>query len=159
MKMRRLIIVMTFIAFMIVPQFALGGDVDDLKAAQEKIIEAWNKLDALTLTSAVYLGAVFFEHDAAFPSISYLANLTEEQRSEMAKTAFNDMEYITLTPYNLQYKVVGNTGIVWGHSSMSTKPKGEPVSTQVSRYTSTWIKSDGKWYILCTHISAIPSGN
>ena len=154
--MRRIFITLTVIALLFVPQFASAGDVDDLKAAQDKIIEAWNKLDALTLTSAVYNGAVFFEYDAAFPSISSIPDMTPEQRAEMAKNAFNDMEYISLTPYNLQYKVVGNTGIVWGHSSMSTKPKGEPVSTQNSRYTATWVKSDGKWYILCTHISAIP---
>ena len=154
--MRRILISLTVIALLCVPQFAAGDDVADLKAAQEKVIQGWNKLDAIALTSAVYSGAVFFEYDAAFPSISYLGNMTPEQRAEMAKTAFNDVEYISLTPYNLQYKVVGNTGIVWGHSSMSTKPKGQPVSTQNSRYTSTWIKSDGKWFILCTHISAIP---
>ena len=155
--MKRLLISMTVLTLLIIPQFAAGDDVADLKAAQEKVIEAWNKLDAVNLNSAVYPGAVFFEYDSPFPGISSTTRMTPEQLAEMAKNAFSNIEYISLTPYNLQYRVVGNTGIVWGHSTMSTKPKGEPVSTQNSRYTSTWIKSDGTWYIFCTHISAIPS--
>ena len=158
--MRRILTIITIFAFLIVPQVSSADDVDDLRAAQEKSIEAWNKLDVLNLLSLVYpTGAVLFEHDSAFPSISAPADMTREQREAMAKTAFNDVEYISLTPYNLQYKVVGNTGIVWGHSSMSIKPKGEPARTQFSRFTSTWIKSDGKWLLLSMHESAIPTGN
>jgi len=158
--MRRILISLTVIVLLFIPQFASADDLADLKAAQEKVIQAWNKLDALTLISAVYpAGAIVFDYDAAFPSISSTAGMTQEQLEAVTKNAFNDLEYVSLTPYNLQYKVVGTTGIVWGYSSMSTKPKGEPVRTQNSRYTSTWVKSDGKWYVICTHISAIPTGD
>ena len=155
--MKRLLISMTILALLIVPQFALGDDMGDLKATYEKAIQAWNNLDAETIASMVYPGAVSFDYDAAFPGPT--TEITQEQRANMLKTWFNNVEYISISPYNLQYKVVGNTGIIWGHGSMSIKMKGEPAHTLHQRITTTWIKSNGKWFMLIAHNSAIPPSN
>lgn len=155
--MKRLLISFTIFVTLVIPQFAMGDDVADLKATQAKVVQAWNTLDSQTLASVVYPGSVSFDYDAAFPGVTP-DNITPEQLAAMLKASLSNVEFVSLNPYNLQYKVVGNTGIIWGHSSMLIKPKGEPPVRQISRYSSTWVKSNGKWLMLSTHLSAIPSG-
>ena len=46
--MKRLVLSITLLTLLVVPQVSLGGDVDDLKAAYEKAVQAWNNLDAET---------------------------------------------------------------------------------------------------------------
>ena len=41
--MKRLLVSIAALALLVVPQFVLGSDLDDLKAAHEKIIKAYNK--------------------------------------------------------------------------------------------------------------------
>jgi hypothetical protein len=72
---------------------------------------------------------------------------------------FDTLESLTRTPINLQYRVVGNTGIVWGYETLTYKPKDGPMKTIQSRVTATYTKSGGKWLLLTRHESAIPSGD
>ena len=60
---------------------------------------------------------------------------------------------------DMEYAVVGNTGIVWGHASGVFKPKDGPVVTVFSRESYTYVKSGGKWLLLSLHNSRIPSGD
>jgi hypothetical protein len=156
--MKRLLISMTILALLVVPQFASGGDVDDLKATVAKIIQAQDALDAEAVASIVYPGGVNYARDAAFPYVAPMEN-TQAVVTELLKMEFDSLEFISVNTYNMQYRVVGNTGIVWGHSSASYKIKGEPIKTTHQRGTSTWVKSDGKWHMIMNHVSAIPPGD
>jgi ketosteroid isomerase-like protein len=156
--MKRLLISMTILGLLIVPQFALGSDVDDLEAADQKLVQAWNSLDVETLASLISQGAVSYGPGDAFPIVAPMVS-THAERAESLKMYLENTEYIFMNPYNIQSRVFGNTGIVWGHVTVSGKAKGEPVQTSHLRYTSTWIKSDGKWLIVMNHYSAIPPGD
>lgn len=153
--MKRLLISITALTLLIVPQFALGSDLDDLKAAYEKIIQAWNNFDADTIASMEYPGTVNYFCVYAFPDVAPMEN-TQERVAKSLKTFFDNVESFSVTPYNIQYRVIGNTGIIWGHFTMNEKQKGENLKTWYVRTTSTWIKSDGKWYVIMTHNSTIP---
>lgn len=152
--MKRLFITLTIFAFVVVPQFAFGSDVDDLKAANEKVIQAYNSLDAETIAAMQYPGNVSYGYLDAFPNV---AN-TVADSLEKLKMLFSQVEFLQVIPHNNQYKVVGNTGIIWGHYSVNYKAKGEPLQTQHARITATWVKKDGKWYGIMVHHSAIPTG-
>lgn len=153
--MRRLFIVLTIIALILIPQFAFASDRDDLRAAYEQIIQAWNNLDADTIASMDYPGRVNYLCVSAFPDVAPMKN-TQEQDAKSLKTFFNNVESLSVIPYNIQYRVVGNTGIVWGHITINEKQKGERTKTWYARTTSTWIKSDGKWHVIMTHNSTLP---
>lgn len=156
--MKRLLISMTILALLIVPQFALGSDVDDLKAADLKLIEAVTSLNAEALASLMYPGAVIYDTNEAFPLVMPMEN-TQVFVTQIVKDFFNSLEYLDMYHYNPQYRVVGNIGLVWGHDTVSVKEKGEPALREHSRFTDIWIKSDGKWYMIMSHSSAIPSGD
>lgn len=154
--MRRLFVAMTIVALLVVPQFALSGEVDDLMAAHQKFMQAWNTLDAETIASLTSQGAVVYNPNAAFPLVGPRES-TQAERAEYMKYFLQNTESMSITPYNVQYRVFGNTGIAYGHLTISSKQKGEQSHTAHIRYTSTWIKSDGKWLIVMYHDSAIPS--
>jgi ketosteroid isomerase-like protein len=69
------------------------------------------------------------------------------------------LEWLKITLIDYKYRVIGNTGIMWGYFMEEVKPKDGPVSTVYSRVTNTWIKSDGRWRVILAHDSAIPSGD
>ncbi len=156
--MRRILIAMTIITLLVVPQFALAGDADDLKAAYEKLVNAWNTGDGDTIASMIYPGAVNMGAGEPFPSLAPMKD-TKAQVAQSMKMTFDSVDFIRLTPYNLQYRVVGNTGIIWGFFTSNYKPKGQPATTSHVRVTATYIKLDGNWFCLSNHMSAIPLGN
>lgn len=150
--MKRLLISLAFSAMLIVPQFALGSDLDDFKAFSSRIIDAWNSLDAEGIISTHYPpGAIIFERDNPFPSTQ-----TKEEAVAGLKMWFTTIEFLKITPYDVHYKVVGDTGVVWGYYTANFKPKGGPIETGYARYTMTAVKSGGKWQVLMVHESAIP---
>ena len=154
-KMKRLFISITILALLFVPQFALGTDLDDLKATYEKVIQAWNNFDADTIASMDYPGRVNYFCLYAFPDVAPMEN-TQEHIAKSLKKFFDNIESFSVTPYNIQYRVIDNTGIVWGYFTMIEKQKGELTKTWYVRTTSTWMKSNGKWYSIMTHNSRIP---
>ena len=156
--MKRLFTTLTIIALLVIPQFALGDDVEDLKAAYEKGIQAYDSLDTEALASMVHQGMVSYGYNAAFPNVMPMKD-TKEYAARGMKMEFSNLEYIHIAPYNMQYRVIGDTGIVWGHYTAYYKPKGEPLGIQHARITSTWIKKDGKWHMVMSHSSAIPPSN
>ena len=155
--MRRLLICISILSFIVAPKVILAADEDDLKAANLKLFHAWDSLDAETLASLISQGAVGYNPDAAFPIVGPMKS-TQAERTEYLTTYLQNMERVFMNPYNIQGRVFGNTGILWGHVTVSVKQKGEPGQTWYLRYTSTWIKSDGQWHIIMNHYSAIPSG-
>jgi ketosteroid isomerase-like protein len=155
--MKRLMISVAALLLLVVPQLAFGTDLDDLKAADAQATKAFNSLDAATIASTVYPGGVYFGATDAFPTLVATEN-TVAQHTNLLKTLFGSLDYLFVVPYNIQYKVVGNTGIVWGHETVLSKAKGGQAQTRHYRVTTTWVKSDGKWMVFMVHQSAIPSG-
>jgi len=153
--MKRLIISVAALVLLVAPQLALGSDVDDLKAANEQLTKAFIARDAAAIASMIHPGAVNFE--SAFPLIAPEQD-TVAQLTNFYKAILGSLEYLIVLPYNTQYKVVGNTGIVWGHNTVYEKAKGEKAQTIYERTTVTWVKSGGKWLVLMAHSSPLPSG-
>ena len=138
--MKRLLISVGALVLLVAPQLILGADLDDLKAANERMVKAANSLDAAAIASMIHPGFVLFGRDSAFALVAP----TEPKQAEatlrtLLQNGFATAESLNTTPVNTQYRVIGNTGIVWGYSTVVTKPKGGPLQTTQSRVTWTWI--------------------
>ena len=154
--MRRAVLTLAAIAVLIVPA-ARAGDVDDLKAAQEALIEADNKRDISAILASGHDEFVVYGPNAVFPDDSKGRSKADRQQS--LGNFFADRERFSLTLINPQYRVVGTTGIVWGHAGIVEKLKDGPPETRTLRFLITWVKSGDKWLQLARHASAVPSGN
>ena len=154
--MRPVVLTLVAIAVLIVPA-ARAGDVDDLKAAGEAYIEALNKQDISALLASRHDDYVSYGPNAVFPRDR--KGQSQADRRQGWENFFANFERFTITLINPQHRVVGTTGIGWGHYRSVVKRKDGPQETRTRRFIGTWVKSGGKWVQLAAHLSAVPSGN
>ncbi len=155
--MRPVVLTLAAIALLIVPTTARAADVDDLKAAEEAYVAAFNKQDVSAILASQHDEFVSYGPNAVFPNDRKGRSKADLQQGLENFLAIR--ERFTITPINPQYRVVGTTGLVWGHERIVRKLKDGPQGTIRVRYIRTWVNSGGKWLRLASHLSAVPSGN
>jgi ketosteroid isomerase-like protein len=128
------------------------ADLDDLKATFEQIVGAIGRRDATTYSSH------WHEQMVAFPPFSPFPIDGKATLRQLAEANFANSESVTFAPINPQCRVIGTTGIVWGHTALSIKPKDGPLATTFARFTFVFVKEGGKWLEAAVHVSQLPSG-
>ena len=62
-----------------------------------------------------------------------------------------------MTEYKPDYRVIGNTGLVWGHFEEIVMNKETGIGKRRPRkFSYTYVKSEGQWKIAVFHASPIP---
>jgi hypothetical protein len=131
---------------------ALAADVDDLKATYQKALMQYNNKD-----DAWFSG--FHDKSVSFHPTAPFALDGNTQNELAVKKFWDSVDSTVFQPLNPQYRVIGDIGLVWGNYAFANKPKDGGMRTTYGRFTTTCMKSDGKWLIVSTHYSAMPSGN
>jgi ketosteroid isomerase-like protein len=105
------------------------ADVDDLKTTFEQVVGAICRRDAGAYSN------FWHEQIVAFPPFSPFAVEGKSTLRQMAEANFAQNESVTFSPINPQCRVIGSTGIVWGHTALTRKPKDGPLTTLFARFT------------------------
>ena len=129
------------------------ADIDDLAATFGQVVAAINRRDLNAVSNVWHDQIVAFGPFAPFP-VDGKAAMRQGAEANLA-----NVESLTATPINPQCRVIGNTGIVWGHLSIALKPKDGPIRAVFERFTFTFAKVEGKWQEVAVHASQIPSSN
>ena len=129
-----------------------SGDVASLKATHQKYLKAWSDRDIDTIVE-IGTGASGFGHSTAFPRPIRIRDTFREQVQQF----YDMMDVFTIKILTENYRVVGDTGLAWGHYACTTKQKDGPQRTIYLRYTHTFAESDGKWKLVMYHRSMITS--
>src|SRR6266481_7549309 len=126
------------------------ADIDDLAGTFARVVAAVNKRDA-----SAYSG---FWHDqiVAFPPFSLFPVDGKATLRPLAEANFANAESVSFTSINPQCRVIGSTGIVWGHTALSIKPKDGPLRTLFARFTFIFAQTDGQWREVAVHVSQLP---
>jgi ketosteroid isomerase-like protein len=135
------------------PLVVRGDDVEDLKATFEQTITALNAGDLNAYLAIVHDQEIRFGPDSPF------AGEGKATARQGLQTLLANHESITRTPINPQFRVIGTTGLAWGHVAVNFKPKDGPLHTTFTCYLWTYVKVEGKWLLVASHISGIPTGN
>jgi ketosteroid isomerase-like protein len=146
------VLAVAFLAVLAFPCPAPGADVDDLRAAHEAIIKALNTRDNQAFNAGFYDREARFSQADPFPA-------DIEKASRASAPQVDPLESRNTVGINLQYRVIGTTGLVWGYHRDTLKPKDGPLQSFLNRVLLVYVKSDGKWLRAGTHISGVPSGN
>ena len=148
-----MLLIMAVVTIFCLPLPVRGDDVADLKATFEQAIKALNAgdLDA-------YLATVH-DQELAFGPDSPFAREGKAATRQGLQTLLANHESITRTLINPQFRVIGTTGLAWGHVAANFKPKDGPMHTTFTRYLFTYVKVEGKWLLVASHISRIPTGS
>ena len=86
------------------------ADIDDLKATFEQVVTATSLRDASAYS------ALWREQVVAFSPFALEGKPTLRQAAE---TNFANAESVDFSPISPQCRVVGSTGIVWGHTALT----------------------------------------
>ena len=153
MRYTRTLLVVVMGMVLVTSSVARGDDVEDLKAAHEQLEAALNKRDLDGVMTLYHEQAVVFGPNAPFPADG---KATIRQGFQVT---FSNSESFTARPINTRYRVIGNSGTVIGHGMAAIKPKDGPLQILFFRVLRNWVKVDGKWLIVASHFSRIPSGD
>ena len=127
------------------------ADLDDLKATFAHMIAALSTRNADAASTAVHEEIVLFHHLAPFP----VDGKTTFHQALQQAFAYRESE--TVMPINPQFRIWGTTGIAWGHSAVTKKPKDGPLVTEFLRYTWTFTKTEEGWRVVAVHNSRLPT--
>ena len=129
------------------------ADIDDLKAAFEQFVGAYNAQNLDAWAALCHDNVVSFQPFSPFPVDGQVA------LRQVHQTTLANSESASATHINPQFRVIGTTGVVWAHSALVFKPKDGPLTTVFARSTFTFAQSDGRGLMVASHISRLPSGN
>ena len=129
------------------------SDLDDLKAAVEQWIAAYNSRNLDAIAARTHDGVTFFN------TVSPFALDGKAALKQLYQTQFTNFESSIVTPINLQYRIMGMSGVAWGHVAIAIKPKDGPLRTIFARLSWALTKEDNKWLPVSMHQSLLPSGH
>lgn len=129
---------------------AYADDVETLRASFEREIGAFNARDLDTLMSNQH------EQVIALNPASSTASDGKAARRQGYQARFAAPEQVTVTPKNPQFRVIENTGVVWGEYTITTTPKDKSPTTVAVRFTRTYVQSGGQWFLVLYHVAPLP---
>jgi len=132
---------------------ALAGDLEDLEGVFENILERLNAKDLKGFLRGWHPDAVLMVYDYVFPVDR--ADAGEEIWSQIFGDFLVSTQSIRLTPVDVDFRVVGDTGIVWGTAQNVTELKNGTRKIVNLRLSATFVKTGGRWLLLSWQ-SAIP---
>jgi len=131
---------------------ALTAEEIGLRDAHRKYLKAWSDHDIDTIVE-MGTGSVGFGHSTAFPR-----PVREKEKFRAGVTKFYEMmDVFKVNIITENYRVVGGTGMAWGHLSYITKQKDGPQREVYQRYTHIFSNATGKWMLAMYHRSIMTS--
>lgn len=154
MKMRCVISFMVLAGFVLISRLAIADDLADLKAAGENILQVWNTEDVEGIFDCwLEGGGIWLPASRAFP-----VPVKKSPRWIQFWTHWFQTHMIRLGWYNPQYRVIGNTGLVWGHMNHYVLNEETGIGKEEYRKAAgTFVKSEGKWKLVLFQDAPIPS--
>ena len=151
MKTRCIFSLIVVAAFMLVSQPAIADDLADLKATHNRLEKAVNAGDIETMLGIYHDGRVIFAPWYAFPKVPRSREWIKQLYAK-----FFEKYRLRLMWYKPDYRVVGNTGLVWGIVEMNMMSKNGPTTRYFLKTSLVFVKSEGKWKLILNHYTPIP---
>jgi ketosteroid isomerase-like protein len=151
MKPRWVISLVLLGALILLPQAVLADDLADLKAAHQKMLKAVNAGNVQGIFEVWQEGAIWVPDDIGFPIVTSI-----EEGTRMFTRFFASHIYRVIW-YKVDYRVIGNTGLVWGLIGREVRNKTTGVGKRTFLKASlVFVKAEGKWGCVMEHITPIP---
>ncbi len=154
MSLSRTFIFVLILGIMISPLSA--GDVDDLKAAFDQALEYLSQKDLDAFLSIWHPEAVLFSRNQIHPTDR--AKLDDRVWADLFEDFFARIISAGYTQQAVEWRVVGDTGLVWGLTRLAVDPRFQASFEQDTRLTAVFVKVDGEWLILLWNNAPLPEG-
>ena len=146
MRTRCIIPILVAAAFLILAQPAIADDLADLKAAHQMFNKAWNTGDVETVFQIWQDGGIWVPITQGFPDVTNSA-IGKQMFTKWFETHMYRMNW-----HKVDYRVIGDTGLVWGLRSGMVIVKATGTGKQYfMKSTVVFVKSEGKWQAVMSH--------
>ncbi|HEX5733943.1 MAG TPA: DUF4440 domain-containing protein [Blastocatellia bacterium] len=125
-------------------------DEQELKEITQKKVDAESRRD---LTDLTYLSRVYAD-ELSIASIEGRVSSKEVTLANMKRTAGSIKRSFRVE--QMRVRVVGDTGIVTGIKNIGVQIGNQEEKNRV-RFTDTYVRRQGNWQLLASHLSRIPS--
>ena len=150
MRTRWIFSLLAVTAFVFFSQPAFADDLADLKATHQSFIKAWNTGDMDTVFEIWQDGGIWLPSNRGFPVVT---------NSAMGKQMFSkwlETHIFYIDWYKVDYRVIGDTGLVWGVTSTTVVVKNTGMGKRYfEKETVVFVKSNGKWEAVVSHSTPI----
>ncbi len=123
-----------------------GSHVDEVKKLERAWLDAYEQRDAEAMNRIVADDFVITFGDGSMQTKPQII----EQLKSRSQSAAPSNKFRT---EEVQARVYGDTVILMGRVITEWQRDGKPMS-DVSRYTDTYVKRNGKWQVVASHLSA-----
>ena len=154
--MKRNVLISIFLSLMLSLAMSIpaghADDLTDLSAA----VQRYN--DSLVHWDADIIADIEAEAFGFTSMISYLTQnriMDRELWKQQLRELVSQYEYYDLEIVTSQLNVIGTTGIACGKYKVSRKHKEYPWVSAKKRWSSTWVKSNGRWKLVFYHFELI----
>ena len=154
MSLSRIFVFVLILGIMISPLSA--GDVDDLKAAFDQALEYLSQKDLDAFLSIWHPEAVLFSRNEVHPTDR--AKLDDRVWANLFEDFFARIISVGYTQQAVEWRVVGDTGLVWGLTRLAVDPRYQASFEQDTRLTAVFVNVDGEWLILLWNNAPLPEG-
>ncbi len=154
MSLSRTFVVVLILGVMISPLSA--GDVDDLKAAFDQALEYLSQKDLDAFLSIWHPEAILFSRNQIHPTDR--AKLDDRIWANLFEDFFARIVSAGYTQQAVEWRVIGDTGLVWGLTRLAVDPRFQASFEQDTRLTAVFVKVDGEWLILLWNNAPLPEG-
>ena len=152
MKSRYVILLMVIAALVFLSQPAIADDLADLKAAHQMYDKAWNTGDVAGVFEIWQDGGIWVPSNYGFPIV------TNSARGIQMFTMWLETHIFRYSWYKVDYRVIGDTGLVWGVLTTNIIVKATGIGKRgFYKNSMVFVKSDGKWKLVMSHSTPIPS--
>ena len=152
MRIRCIISLLVVAAVMILAQPAIADDLADLKAAHQMFIKGWNTGDVETVFQIWQDGGIWLPINRGFPDV------TNSAIGKQMFTKWFETHMYRTNWHKVDYKVIGDTGLVWGLREGLVIVKANGTGKRYfMKTTVTFVKSEGKWGAVMHHDTPLQS--
>lgn len=152
MRTRIIISLIVVAVFMLISQPAIADDLADLKAAHQMYDKAWNTGDVIGAFAIWQDGGIWIPSMYAFPMV------TNSAMGIQMFTEWLETHIFRYSWYKVDYRVIGDTGLVWGVMTTSVIAKATGIGKRgFYKGSLVFVKSEGKWRAVMNHSTPIPS--
>jgi ketosteroid isomerase-like protein len=133
------------------PPIVHGGDIDDVRTIFENDIRLLNARnnDAFSVNA----------HDSVvlYGILSPFATKGKADLQQLVAHYLTDNTRVNFITVNPEVFVAGDSAVAWGHYTISENPKIGPRVSIHGRYTLTYSKIGGRWFLAAMHLSPLQS--
>jgi uncharacterized protein (TIGR02246 family) len=141
--MKRTFLSLTAAAFLFTALPALAGDVEDLQATFEQAVKALNSRNLEGFLATVHPQGLSFYSCGPTSGKQGREACEQDWQQFFSKTGSANFK-----TDDFKFRVIGNTGLVWGKYTVSVQPKSGPPKSYAGRFSLVYTKTEGKWMIV-----------